>query len=114
METIKNIILTTLTYLLAVAVVLSCLHVKDLAAYKVSAAQLGTASVTDVVAKALSDLHTHVDKTALKNIVKSIGDQTAMAYDRQLQILRDRNGRSVATVFMEALLLFRIAVATIR
>lgn len=119
MKTAKTIFLTTLTYLLATAVVLSCLHAKDLVGYRVTLTKMNATTETrvgEIVAKAMSDLHTHVDKASmsLKNIVKSIGDQTTLAYDRHLQTLRAKYGRNMAVILMETLLLFRIAFATIR
>lgn len=117
MQIIKITLATLLAYLLAFAVVLSCLHAKDLAAYRAATAHVpivGDSHATDLVAKAIGELHTHVDKTALKNIAKSFGDQTVLAYDRQLQQLRQRYPRTASTVLMEALLLFRIAAASLR
>lgn len=117
MQIIKITLATLLAYLLAFAVVLSCLHAKDLVAYRANALQFAATAETragDVIAKVLSELHTHVDKTMLKNIAKSVGDQTVLAYDRQLQQLRQRYPRTTSTVLMEALLLFRIAAASLR
>ena len=65
-------------HIMAVAVVLAHTHVGDVV--KHSSTDLGSYTVrssVDVNAKALGDLHNHIDKTMLKNVLKSAGDSTA-------------------------------------
>lgn len=113
MKTTKNTFQKILSALLASLVVLSCLHAKDIAGYQVTIAhvQASESRAGDIVAKVISDLHTHVDKASLKNIAKSVGDQAALAYDRHIRSYKERYGRSVAVALLEAMLLFRIALA---
>lgn len=116
MKTIKIILLALLAYLLTTAVVLSSVHARDIIANNNSAAAVdATHSVRahgdDVSAKAIADLHAHVDKAGLKTFSKSVTDQTVLVRHRQTHSDHDDRQRPFSVMIMEMLLMFRLTYA---
>lgn len=117
MNTVKIILATSLAYILAMAVVMSSLHIKDIVANNneaaIQAAQQRTARahMEDVSAKAMSELHNHVEKTMVKSLVKAMSDPAVVG--RQRQTIEDamESDRGLSVVLMEMLLMFRLSYA---
>ena len=69
MQHLKIIIATVLMHAMCFSVVLSHTHAKDVTAlFSGSHSSVKTLSSSDITGKALSDLHHHIDKAAVKNI----------------------------------------------
>lgn len=116
MKTIKIILLSMLVYLLATAVVLSSVHARDLVAHRNDVQSFDVARTTkthvdDVSAKAIADLHNHVDKAGLKTFNKLATDQIVLVRHRQTQAEHQDTSRPLSVVIMEALLMFRLTYA---
>lgn len=65
----------------------------------------------DITAKALSDLHHHIDKTSLKNV--HVDASTTAARNRELDALHaeDDLPATISTLFHDFLLRFRVVVS---
>lgn len=76
-NTIKIATATFLAHLMCLTVVLSHVHAKD--AVSLLRQPTGTTKLAarDITAKALGDLHHHIDKAGLKNITGDSGTTTA-------------------------------------
>lgn len=116
MKTIKIIFFGILAYTLAAAVVLSSLHIRDIAAnHNGATIKLAHRSVKarmdDVSAKAVSELHNHVEKTSVKAFMKSVVDHLQISRSRQTQSLLSEIERPFSVVLMEMLFMFRLAFA---
>lgn len=72
----KLFLSTLLAHTMCMTVILSHMHAKDAVSMTASAAKLAH---SDITAKALGDLHHHIDKTSLKNVT---GDQSATTAGR--------------------------------
>ena len=59
---------TLLVQLMCVSVVLSHMHAKDVVSMPLSQAGANKLGATDITAKALGDLHHHIDKAGVKSI----------------------------------------------
>lgn len=118
MKIIKIIFLSVLAYTLATAVVLASVHARDIVANSnkivhfdaVSTAKVHT---DDVAAKAIGDLHNHVDKTFVKSMVKSVSEQATLIRQRQSLEDLDSIDRPLSVLVMEMLLMFRLSYASI-
>lgn len=67
-NTIKISIAAFLVHLMCFTVVLSHIHAKDAINLLTSQSNLKQMASTDITAKALGDLHHHIDKTRIKNM----------------------------------------------
>lgn len=97
---------TLLVHTLCFSVVLSHMHAKD--AISMSMQQAGSArlATSDITAKALGDLHHHIDKAGLKNIAAV---STAAGRTRELNPLNvDTADESLAARFHDFILRFRV------
>lgn len=84
-NTLKLLSVTILAHFMCMTVVLSHIHAKDAISYLGQSHAARTVLTTDMSAKALGDLHHHIDKTALKNIHTE--SPTTAARRRELQPL---------------------------
>lgn len=75
-KTAKITLVTILVHAMCFSVVLSHMHAKD-AASMLSQQSASKMAPSDIPAKALGDLHHHIDKAALKNIHADNGSTTA-------------------------------------
>lgn len=112
--TIQPLFISILAYLIGCSVILSSVHAKDLASHQADfnrAAATVRVHADDVSAKAIGELHNHVDKASVKAFAKTVGEQTAVGNERYLRSGRARYARSFATRVMEASLMFRLVYA---
>lgn len=106
-NTAKLTLATLLVHLMCFSVVLSHMHAKDAASLLSSQASVKM-SPSDIPAKALGDLHHHIDKAGLKNINTDNGSTTA-ARTRELNPLdADTEGDSLGARLHDFLLRFRV------
>jgi hypothetical protein len=76
-NTIKIVSATFLAHLMCMTVVLSHVHAKDAVSLMSQPAAANKLATSDITAKALGDLHHHIDKAGLKNINADSGSTTA-------------------------------------
>lgn len=106
LTTVKYTFVAFLVHLMCVTVVLSHIHAKDTVSAMSQQSNLSKLASTDITAKALGDLHQHIDKTGLKNIHV---DPTTAARTRELQPLEALEERpSLAVLLQDFLLRFRV------
>lgn len=110
-KTFKYTLAALLAQTICFTVVLSHLHAKDaLSLYSQTAgASRSVASTSDITAKAMGDLHHHVDKAGLKNITADSG-QTTAARTRELSPLNAEVDEDISLRdrFYNFLLRFRV------
>lgn len=118
MNIAKTFIISTFSSLIAMAVVLSGAHAKDVVGGRILSKDDGSIVKTtvktsnDVAAKAISDLHNHVDKTALKTFAKSTVDgSSVLAREREVKAGLVQFERTTSIRFMEAILMLKLALA---
>lgn len=101
-----NILLATiLAHTMCLTVVLSHLHATD-AVSILNQQMVNKLAPSDITAKALGDLHQHIDKTSLKSI--HIASATA-ARTRELQPLAEKQlDESLTTRFQDFMLRLRV------
>lgn len=80
---VKLFLSTLLVQLMCLSVVLSHMHAKDAVSLSTQQANSSRLAPTDITAKALGDLHHHIDKAGLKNITS---DNTATAAGRTREL----------------------------
>lgn len=76
-NTIKIATVTILAHLICLTVVLSHVHAKDAISLLKQPAGTTKLGSRDITAKALGDLHHHIDKAGLKNVIGDSGTTTA-------------------------------------
>lgn len=120
-KSIKYFTATLFAYMIACAVILSHTHAADLLKQARAAAPANVVKATDaasklpdspdrtndVGAKAMGDLHTHIDKTMLKNVMKTATDTTA-ARRSELERSEISDDESLMDRFLNSLLLLRV------
>jgi hypothetical protein len=118
MNTAKTFIITALSSLITVAVVLSGAHAKDVVGGRIISKDDGggivkttVKSSSDVTAKAMSDLHNHVDKTALKTFAKSAVDNSVLAREREVKAGMVQLERTASIRLMEMMFMLKLAFA---
>lgn len=104
---VKLFFSTLLVHLLCFSVVLSHMHAKDAVSLSTSQANSSRLATTDITAKAMGDLHHHIDKAGLKNITDQTS--TTAARRRELNPLEaDTTDESLSTRFFDFMLRFRV------
>ena len=73
----KLFLSTLLVQVMCLSVVLSHMHAKDAVSVSTQHPSANKLVPTDITAKALGDLHHHIDKASLKNITGDQGSTTA-------------------------------------
>ena len=114
MNTIKTTTTTLFASFIAIAVMLSGAHAKDIVGTrnaKDDTVVKTTAKTTDVAAKAVSDLHNHVDKTTLKAFAKSTSDNSMLARERELKEGAIKIERTLSVRLLEMKLFLKFAFA---
>lgn len=109
MKTNTSKIITTavLAHLMCTSVVLSHIHAKDAVSLMRTNAVRQRMSPNDITAKALGDLHHHVDKASLKNM-----HVTATTRGREMNPLAMLGSEeTLRTRFMDHLLRMRVAMS---
>ena len=107
-NTIKLSFLAVVVHLMCFTVVLSHLHAKD-AVSLLNQPGLNKLATSDITAKALGDLHHHIDKASLKSL--HLTPATA-ARVRELQPLAEKQlDDSLTTRFQDFMLRFRVVVS---
>lgn len=107
--TIKNMF-TLLACFMGLAVVLASAHAKDVvrASHPTDVATI-ISRPGDINAKAIGDLHNHIDKQTLKNIAM---DNPQAARERELKGVVDENrARGIAEIIEEMVAFYRLAFA---
>ena len=85
-KTIKTLSLGLFAHLLAISVVLAHAHAGDIAKHSGPDASMTIVKTSgDLNAKVVNDLHTHIDKTSLKNVMKSAGDTATVGRRRDVR-----------------------------
>ncbi len=117
-KTIKYFTATLFAYLIACAVILSHTHAADVLRHSVSSLPSATTKAgtdtpaktgtTDTPTKIGGELHTHVDKTMVKNIMKSVTD-TVAARRHELEKSEISDEESLLDKLLDNLLMMRIA-----
>lgn len=116
MNPYKSLFYLIASAFLAVSVVLASLHLRDIVAsinlqtFSDGTQATKTATTTDVSAKAIGDLHNHVDKTSLKTFSAS-ADQAILSR-RQAEEFLEQIERPFSVIAIELLLMFRVAYAS--
>ena len=106
-NTLKLSFITVLAHILCMTVVLSHIHAKDAVSMISNPHAANKIMTKDITAKALNDLHQHIDKTSLKNVHADAS--TTAARVRELDALHtDDLPTSVTTAFHDFLLRFRV------
>lgn len=107
-NTVKLSLVTLLVHLMCFSVVLSHMHAKDAASLLSQQSSLSKLSTSDIPAKALGDLHHHIDKTGLKNVTADSSSTTA-ARTRELDPLSaDHSIESLAAWLHDFMLRLRV------
>lgn len=109
-NTIKLSLVTILVHLMCFSVVLSHMHAKDAASLMSQASSINRLSPSDIPAKALGDLHHHIDKTGLKNVTADSSASTA-ARTRELDPLSAQSEAESLVAWMHDFML-RLRVVT--
>ncbi len=116
--TLARRLTATLSSLLVVAVFLTATHAKDvLMSSALGILSSDTPAVRthdDISAKALSDLHSHVDKTMVKDpgMNKSFGDNAALAARRERDETEEEQPLSLKMIEMMLMVKLAYAYAT--
>lgn len=76
-NTLKLLFATALVHTMCFTVVLSHLHAKDAMSLMSQHSNMTKLAAGDITAKALGDLHHHIDKASMKNIAINNGSTTA-------------------------------------
>jgi hypothetical protein len=107
---LKTAFIACLAHLMAGTVVLSHMHAGDVVSHSVSKDSLTqvTKSSPDLNAKAVGDLHNHIDKTMLKNIMKSAADSSTAASRRDLKPQQLEYEESILERLAAQFLMFRV------
>jgi hypothetical protein len=84
-NTLKLFLATLFVHLMCFTVVLSHMHAKDAISLLSQQANLNRLVTSDITAKAMGDLHHHIDKASLKNI--HTDNSTTAARVRELEPL---------------------------
>lgn len=105
-NTAKLSLLAVMVHLMCFTVILSHIHAKD-AVSMLSQPGLNKMAPTDITAKALGDLHHHIDKASLKNI--HVDTSTTAARVRELQPLAEKQlDDSLVARFQDFMLRLRV------
>lgn len=115
MNTLKTSFISIFACVITFAVTLSGAHAKDVVSTHNLSKDDGAIKITvktsDVGAKALSDLHNHVDKTSLKSMSKTTAGDSILAREREAKADVIRVEHTLSIRLMELLLMFRMAFA---
>jgi bifunctional DNase/RNase len=102
---IKIPLLSLFAYSLSFTVVLSHMHAKDITSL-MNQQSIHRLATGDITAKAMGDLHHHIDKTGVKNIQN---DTTTAARTRELNpLLTEEDNRSIGDRIHDFMLRFRV------
>jgi len=85
LDSIKSALVATLTHTMAMSVILAHAHAGDVVRQSSPDFYQPSKISSDVSAKVIGDLHNHIDKTMLKNAVKSPSDTTSAVSRRELR-----------------------------
>lgn len=96
LSTIKLTIAATLVHLMCLTVVLSHMHASDAASLMNQQTSNNRLLSADITAKAMGDLHHHIDKQSLKNVTNDTS--TTAARRRQLSPLAADEVREIASL----------------
>ena len=106
---LKTALIACFAHMIAGMVILSHMHAGDVVSH--SSGKEGMAQVTktspDLNAKAMGDLHNHIDKTTLKNVMKSAADSTAVSR-RDLQAQEVQFEETLLEKLAAQFLMFRV------
>lgn len=107
-KTISKLFLSTLlVHVMCLSVVLSHMHAKDAVSVSLSRANASKLGASDITAKALGDLHHHIDKASVKNIHSDAS--TTAARTRELNPLNaETDDDSLFGRFNDFMLRFRV------
>ncbi len=114
---IKKLITTFFASLLVVSVFLTATHAKDIVntqPLKTKARAIDTQAartVDDPVQKSMGDLHSHSDKTMLKNFAKSMGDTPSLATKRSEKDEQLVDEQPLSVRMLEAYFMMQLAFA---
>lgn len=107
-NTLKLSIVTLLVHLMCFTVVLSHLHAKDAVSFLSQQTNLTKLASMDISAKALGDLHQHIDKAGLKNINVDNSSTTAARVRELDPMAAEEIDESLAARFHDFLLRLRV------
>lgn len=105
---ITYLLVSLFAYLMAGSVILAHTHATDVVKGASHDAPNAVAK-TDVSAKAIADLHNHIDKTSLKNVMKTSADTTAAARRRELSDTIVQTDDGLLDRMLASLLFARVA-----
>lgn len=114
---IKKLTTITLSLFMVLAVFLTSTHAKDIVSAQPVKAKAravdtqATRTIDDPVQKSMSDLHSHSDKTMLKNFAKSMGDTPSLASKRNEKDEPSVNEQPLSLRILEAFFMVQLAVA---
>ncbi len=114
---IKKITTTLFASLLVVSVFLTATHAKDIVntqPLKTKARAIDTQAARttdDPVQKSMGDLHSHSDKTMLKNFAKSMGDTPTLAAKRSEKDEQLVDEQPLSVRMLEAYFMMQLAFA---
>lgn len=110
MQKVRLYIIAFAACCMSVAVVMSAAHAKDVARASHPTHVAGLISrPSDINAKAIGDLHNHIDKQTLKNISM---DNPLAARERELKAVNeDGRDRSIVEIIEEMVAFYRLAFA---
>lgn len=117
MNKLKTTLTTIFSCLIACAVILSGAHAKEVVGGRLAAKDDGALAKStvkssgDAAAKAVGELHTHVDKTSLKVMAKSAVDSSILARERETKAGFAPLERTASIRFLEAIFMLRLALA---
>lgn len=108
-NTVKLSLISLLVHAMCFTVVLSHIHAKDAVSLMSQSSNMAKISTSDITAKALGDLHHHIDKTGLKGASTDNGASTA-ARVRELDPVSavEQTTESLGTQLHDFLMRFRI------
>lgn len=107
-NTLKYSFITVLAHLLCLTVVLSHVHAKDAVSMISNPHAINKTLSKDIAAKALSDLHHHIDKTSLKNVHADASTTAARVRELDALHAEDDLPVTISTLFHDFLLRFRV------
>lgn len=107
-KTLKLSFITFLAPFMCFSILLSTIHAKDTISMIGSPKAESKLLTKDIAAKALSELHSHTDKTSMKNI--HVNASTTAVRVRRLNVLDTYEDipTTITTVFHDFLLRFRV------
>jgi len=106
-NTAKLLSVTLLAHLMCMTVILSHLHAKDAVSLMSNQSNLNKFATSDITAKALGDLHHHIDKTSFKTIYSD--SSTTAARTRELNPLdAEQTDESLLGQLHDLFLRFRV------